>query len=162
VPPAAPPPECLATPPGLVLGGGWVCVPAAEYDWVLGAREVSRLGDAGTGLGDAVNHPGHGWRVQAMLERGRLALGPWVQGWSLDASDTVPVGRGYTAQEPGNATREAGLGYLAGRNQVRPASVASPCTGWSVGPAGRRLQRCSSNPTPRVVTRGGRAASTPS
>lgn len=97
----------------LALGGGWVLAPAAEYAWLLQGRAVSRLGDAGSGLATAVNHPagGHGCLLRLDLERGRWRFGPWLQSWTLGASERVPIGRGYAAQEPGNTTREAGLGF---------------------------------------------------
>lgn len=95
----------------VALGCAWVFAPMVEYDWVVRARAVSRLGDAGTGLGTALNHPdsGHGWRLEVMAETRRTAFGPWLRYWSLGASDTVPVGQGYRAQEPGNSTLEAGV-----------------------------------------------------
>jgi hypothetical protein len=95
----------------VALGCAWVFAPMVEYDWVVQARAVSRLGDAGTGLGTAINHPGsgHGWRLEAMAETRRAAFGPWLRYWSLGASDTVPVGQGYRAQEPENRAWEAGV-----------------------------------------------------
>ena len=95
----------------VALGCAWVLVPAVEYDWVAQARMVSRLGDAGTGLGTAINHPdsGHGWRVGVTAETGRTAFGPWLRYWRLGASDKVAVGRGYWAQEPENRSLEVGF-----------------------------------------------------
>ena len=93
------------------LGGGWTGSFTAEYDWVLSARATSRLGDAGTGLDTALTRPGggHGFRLELNLGRGQLAFGPWLQGWDMQASDTVPVGQNTFAQEPANRTREGGL-----------------------------------------------------
>jgi hypothetical protein len=95
----------------VAAGRGWVLAPTLEYDWLLGARVASMLGDANTSFTEAINHPGggHGVRASVLAERGRVAFGPWVQSWSLGASETVPIGAGYTAQEPGNRTLETGL-----------------------------------------------------
>lgn len=95
----------------VALGGAWVLAPAAEVAWVFKAREVSRFSDAGQGLDDAFNRAGSGQgrRLAVLLEHGPCSFGPWLQTWEVGASDQTAIGRGFTAQEPLNRTREAGL-----------------------------------------------------
>lgn len=93
------------------LGGSWVIAPTVEYDFFIRGEQVSYLSDTGLGYADANNSQddGYGYRISLMAEKGAWAIGPWMQYWSIEESDTVPVGLGTSVFEPRNQTREYGL-----------------------------------------------------
>lgn len=93
------------------LGEQWVLVPTVEYDYFVAGRQQSMLSDTGLGLADAKNrqNKGLGYRAALMLEHGHFRVGPWVQVWTIKASETVRVSATLVGREPRNDTREAGL-----------------------------------------------------
>lgn len=93
------------------LNGSWVIAPTIEYDFFIQGEQFSQLSDTGLGYADATNtqDKGYGYRVSLMAEKGSWAFGPWLNYWSIEESDTVPVGFGTSVFEPQNQTREYGL-----------------------------------------------------
>jgi hypothetical protein len=89
-------------------GAGWVLAPTAEFDVFLGGRQDSRLSDTGLGLPDISSGQdnGYGYRASVLLERGRIAFGPWMHYWRVRNSDYSEGTWGW--YEPKNWTREVG------------------------------------------------------
>ena len=92
-------------------GERWVVAPTVEYDWFLAGKQKSELSDTGLGFSNANNEQdnGRGYRASLMFETRHWVIGPWMQYWKINASDIVPIGGGYGAQEPENWTKEYGV-----------------------------------------------------
>ena len=93
------------------VNGQWVIAPTIEYDYFIRGRQKTQLTDTGLGYSDATNtqNKGYGYRLSVMAEKGSWAFGPWMNYWSIEDSDIVPVGFGFVGREPKNETREYGL-----------------------------------------------------
>jgi len=93
------------------VNGQWVIAPTIEYDYFISGTQISQLTDTGLGYSDATNTQdnGYGYRLSVFAEVGSWAFGPWMNYWSIEDSDIVPVGFGFGAREPKNETREYGL-----------------------------------------------------
>ena len=93
------------------VSGQWVIAPTIEYDYFIKGTQVSQFTDVGVGYSDATNaqNKGYGYRLSVMAEKGSWAFGPWMNYWSIEDSDIVPIGFGVFGREPKNETREYGL-----------------------------------------------------
>lgn len=93
------------------LSDSWVIAPTIEYDFFIKGEQVSQLSDTRIGFEDATNNQddGYGYRVSLMAEKGAWAFGPWMHYWSIEESDTAPIGFGISVFEPKNETREYGF-----------------------------------------------------
>lgn len=93
-----------------------------EYDHILSGRQVSRLSDAGLGLGDVTNNQnsGSGLKLSVMYEKNNWSIGPYWHQWNIAESDWVPwyqngtpvldmYGNQVGGVEPKNNTVEFGL-----------------------------------------------------
>jgi hypothetical protein len=107
--------QYLYAPLGLTsrinVNGQWVIAPTIEYDYFIRGRQKTQLTDIGNGFSDANNkqNKGYGYRLSVMAENGSWAFGPWMNYWSIEDSDIVPIGFGVRGLEPKNETWEYGL-----------------------------------------------------
>lgn len=107
--------QYLYAPLGLTsrinVNGQWVLAPTIEYDYFIRGRQKTQFTDIGRGFSDANNtqNKGYGYRLSVMAENGSWAFGPWMNYWSIEDSDIVPIGFGVRGLEPKNETREYGL-----------------------------------------------------
>jgi hypothetical protein len=105
----------LYAPLGVTLRIGldseWVLAPTLEWDFFLQGKQKSMLSDANPTLGNPTNtqSSGSGYRAYLMFEKGRLAIGPYLQYWHIQDSDLQPIGGGRLGLEPENFTHEYGL-----------------------------------------------------
>lgn len=88
-----------------------------EYDYVASGQQTSKLSDVGTGVPDLTNSQksGYGLRGNVMWEFKHLALGPFVDYWSIQQSDTACASGsavGLCGYEPTNHTIEGGFEVL--------------------------------------------------
>jgi hypothetical protein len=82
-----------------------------EYDFLIKGEQKSYLADTGiTGLTDVVNEQptGYGLRGSIYYEKNSWSVGPWIQYWNIDKSDTASAGIA-SGFEPENETTEIGL-----------------------------------------------------
>lgn len=96
------------------LDNGSVLDSAIEFDYLIRGQQTSKLSDVSSDYPDLKNRQdsGYGIKFSSMYRVNDFAIGPYIDYWNINKSDSVVFSAGgstYTGYEPKNTTVEFGI-----------------------------------------------------